>query len=100
MNYSIVDFVGVIGGTAACAALLLLPGLAIGHITNVFGFRQIKTARIYPLALVVGCAVLPVLDSLLGPLPRTRRGAGVQSPAGGLRPARGLARRRATAGPA
>jgi hypothetical protein len=39
MNYSIVDFVGVIGGTAACAALLLLPGLAIGHITNIFGFR-------------------------------------------------------------
>ena len=65
MNYSIVDFVGVIGGTAACAALLLLPGLAIGHITNVFGFRQIKTARIYPLALVLGYAVLPVLDSLL-----------------------------------
>ncbi len=65
MNYSIVDFVGVIGGTAACAALLLLPGLAIGHITNVFGFRQIKTARVYPLVLVLGYAVLPVLDSLL-----------------------------------
>src|ERR1700682_6424226 len=65
MNYSVVDFVGAIGGTAACAALLLLPGLALAHITNAFGFRRDKTARIYILALVIGYAVLPVLDSLL-----------------------------------
>ena len=65
MNYSIVDFVGVIAGTAASAALLLLPGLALAHITNVFGFRRLGTARIYVLALVIGYAVLPVLDSIL-----------------------------------
>jgi hypothetical protein len=65
MNYSIVDLAGAIGGTAACAALLLLPGLALGHITNAFGFRRLETARIYVIALVIGYAVLPVLDSLL-----------------------------------
>lgn len=65
MNYSIVDLAGVIGGTAACATLLLLPGLALGHLTDAFGFRRIRTARIYILALVLGYAVLPVLDSIL-----------------------------------
>ena len=65
MNYSIVDLLSVIVGTAACAVLLLLPGLALGHITNAFGFRRLETARHYLLALVIGYAVLPVLDSAL-----------------------------------
>src|SRR5262245_32872841 len=65
MNYSIIDIVGVIDATAACGVLLLLPGLALAQIADVFGFRQTKTQRIYALALVTGCAVLPILDSLL-----------------------------------
>ena len=98
MNYSIVDFVGVIAGTAACAALLLLPGLALAHITNVFGFRRLGTARIYVLALVIGYAVLAGSGQHLVPLPWARRGAGVQPPVGVLWPACRLARRSATAG--
>jgi hypothetical protein len=65
MNYSIVDLAGVIGATVACGVLLLLPGLALAHIADVLGFRKTRTQRIYAVALVTGCAVLPVLDSLL-----------------------------------
>ena len=65
MNYSIVDLAGAIGATVACGVLLLLPGLALAHIADVLGFRKTRTQRIYAVALVTGCAVLPVLDSLL-----------------------------------
>jgi len=63
--YSVLDILGLLAGALAFAVVFLLPGIALAHIANVFDIRRLQTARIYVLGLIIGYAVLPVVDSLL-----------------------------------
>src|SRR5258705_729480 len=65
MTYTAQDIAGLIIAVALFGPVLLLPAIALGQITGVFGFRRLRTAGTYGLALVVGCSALPVVDSLL-----------------------------------
>ena len=65
MNYTLVDLMGLVLAMAGFAVLFVLPGAAIAHLTDAFGFRQERTGRAWMVALVAGYAVLPIADSLL-----------------------------------
>ena len=65
MTYTLHDISGLLAAAAVLAAVLLLPGVALAHLTNAFAFRRQRTAWIYVLGLVIGYAVLPAADSLL-----------------------------------
>src|SRR5262245_21179057 len=65
MTYTINDVSGLLAAVAVLAALLLLPGIALGHLTNAFAFRHQRTAWLYALGLIVGYAVLPAADGLV-----------------------------------
>lgn len=65
MTYTLIDLSGVLVATAACGLVLVLPAIALGQITNAFGFRVRPAAAAYALALILAYALLPLLDSLL-----------------------------------
>jgi hypothetical protein len=58
------DIVALIGAVAGCGVLLLLPSVSLSCLSGLFGVRQLRSAALYPVALIVGYAVLPVGDSL------------------------------------
>lgn len=65
MNYTLIDLSGVLVATAACGLVLVLPAIALGHLTNFLSFRSRPDGEAYGIALIAGYALLPVLDSLL-----------------------------------
>lgn len=65
MTYTLIDVSGVLVATAACGLVLVLPALALAHVTNLLAFRTRTDGEAYGIALVAAYALLPVLDSLL-----------------------------------
>src|SRR3954463_4404442 len=64
-NYTIQDILGLFVAVAAFGIVFVLPAIGLSQITDAFGFRRLRTAGTFGLALLVGYAVLPVADSLL-----------------------------------
>lgn len=64
MSYTLLDLAGLTLATLAHGLLVLLPGVAIAHWANTFGFRRVPPFQGLALGLVVAYAILPVVDSI------------------------------------
>jgi hypothetical protein len=64
VSYALYDLSGLALAALICGPLLLLPAIAIGERLDALGFRQPGGLRGGRLALLIGCATLPVIDSL------------------------------------
>lgn len=64
MNYSLIDTLGVCLAALAYVPLLLAPGLALAWLFGPFEDRQTSPTMRPAVALVVGLAMLPLVDSL------------------------------------
>jgi hypothetical protein len=61
---SIRDILALVGAVAGVGVVLLLPSVSLAWLARLFGARRLRSAVLYPVALIVGYAVLPVADSL------------------------------------
>lgn len=65
MGYTLQDLSGLLLAAVLCGPLLVLPGLALGQLSNVFQFQEQTTGRQWQLALLLGTAILPGIDGVL-----------------------------------
>ena len=64
MNFSLIDAGGLALSVLSYGPLLLLPGLALTALSNSCGFATARAGEKVVLGVVVGLALLPLLDSL------------------------------------